>query len=421
MQTSLQGIANKAKTNTKHKFGNLYSLLNEENLSWCFNQLNKNASPGIDKISYAAYKKDLNTNILQIVDSLKSKTYKAKFVRRKYIPKGSGQRPLGIPVVSDKLLQTACSKILESIFEQDFMDFSHGYRRGRGPRSTALDIRRQIQFGNYNWVIDADIKGFFDNIDHDWMLRMLGERINDKSLLGLIRKWLKADIFEEDGKIISPVTGTPQGSSISAVLANIYLHFALDLWFEKKVKPQCRGNATIIRFADDFICCFQYANDADNCLYILKSRLKKFSLELSESKTRLIRFTRFTTYKSESFIFLGFEYRWATARSGKPLVKLRTATKKYKIAIQSIKSWIKRNRSVRLSELMLTYKSKLNGHWNYYGVCGNFEMIYRFYGKANKIIFKWLNRRSQRKSLNWREFNNILVYYKVPHPRIVAR
>ena len=421
MQTSLQRIANKAKINTKHKFGNLYGLLNEENLLWCFRQMNRKASPGVDKIDYYAYGKDLNNNLSKLVDNLKSKTYKAKLVRRKYIPKGKGKRPLGIPSLADKLLQTACSKILESIFEQDFMNFSHGYRSGRGPRNTALDIRRQIQCGRYRWVIDADIKGFFDNIDHDWMIRMLEERVEDKSFLKLIRKWLKAGILEEDGKIISPVTGTPQGGSISAVLANIYLHFALDLWFEKKVKPQCRGDVTIIRFADDFICCFQYSDDANRCLKALSPRLFKFNLELSETKTQLICFTRFKTCNNKSFIFLGFEFKWETARSGKPVVRLKTAKKKYKVAIQSVKSWIKSNRSIRIKELMKTYKSKLQGHWNYYGVCGNFEMLQKFYWNSNRIIFKWLNRRSQRKSYNWNGFSNLLVYYRIPRPKIVAR
>jgi RNA-directed DNA polymerase len=253
------------------------------------------------------------------------------------------------------------------------------------------------------------------------MIRMLEERINDKSFLNLIRKWLKAGILEEDGKIISPVTGTPQGGSISAVLANIYLHFALDLWFEKKVKPQCRGDVTIIRFADDFICCFQYADDAENCLKSLKPRLQKFNLELSETKTRLIRFTRFITCNSELFVFLGFEFRWGIARSGKPVVRLKTAQKKYKLAIQSIKSWIKGGRSVRIKELMATYKLKLQGHWNYYGVCGNFDMLWKYFWNANKIIFKWLNRRSQRKSFNWNGFNSMLAFYRIPRPKIVAR
>ncbi len=421
MQTSLQGIANKAKKNRKYKFGNLYSLLNEENLYWCFSQMNKKASPGVDRIDYYTYENNLTDNINKLVDNLKSKRYKAKLVRRKYIPKGnSKRRPLGIPSISDKLLQTACSKILESIYEQDFMKFSHGYRRGHGPRNAALNIRRQIQFGNYRWILDADIKGFFDNINHDWMIRMLEERINDRSFLNLIKKWLKAGILEEDGKVINPVTGTPQGGSVSAVLANIYLHYVLDLWFEKKVNPKCKGAVTILRFADDFICCFQFYDEAKKCLENLKTRLWKFNLKLAEDKTRLIRFTRFITTNSESFIFLGFEYRWQTARSGKPVVRLKTSKKKYKLAVQSVKSWIKTNRSSRIKELMKTYKSKLHGHWNYYGVCGNFDMLRRFYWVANRIIFKWINRRSQRKSYNWNGFMEMINFYKIPKPKIIA-
>ena len=420
MQTSLQRIANKAKRKRKYKFGNLYSLLNEENLTWCFRQMNKKASPGVDKIDYHTYGEKLADNVTELVDTLKNKTYKAKLVRRKYIPKGNSKRPLGIPSVSDKLLQTACSKILESIYEQDFMKFSHGYRRGHGPRNAALDIRRQIQFGNYRWVIDADIKGFFDNIDHDWMIRMLKERIADRSFLTLIKKWLKAGILEEDGKVINPVTGTPQGGSVSAVLANIYLHYALDLWFEKRVKPNCKGAVTILRFADDFICCFQFYDEAKRCLENLKPRLLKFNLTFSEKKTRLIRFTRFITVNSEAFVFLGFEYRWQTARSGKPLVRLKTSKKKYKLAVQAVKSWIRTNRSSRIKDLMKTYKAKLQGHWNYYGVCGNFNMLRRFYWVANRLIFKWINRRSQRKSYNWDGYMEMISFYKIPTPKIIA-
>jgi RNA-directed DNA polymerase len=201
MQTSLQRIANKAKSDAKHKFGNLYSLLNEENLLWCFKKrLNKKASPGVDKTDWKDYRKNLVENIKRLSESLKDKVYRAKLILRKYIPKMGGQRPLGIPVVADKLLQTCASLILEAIYEQDFRDFSNGYRRGRGPRDTALKLREIIRLGSFRWVVDADIKGFFDNIDHDWMIRMLEERISDKAFLNLIRKWLKAGILEEDGK-----------------------------------------------------------------------------------------------------------------------------------------------------------------------------------------------------------------------------
>ena len=236
MQTSLREIANKAKLDANHKFGNLYGMLNEENLHWCFSQLNKKASPGVDDTDWYEYAEDIYSNIKELTTVLKEKRYKAKLVRRKYIPKIGGKRPLGIPVVADKLLQTAGAKILEAIYEQDFKEYSHGYRRGRGPQDAALSLRKRIQFGRFRWVVDADIEGFFGNIDHEWMIRMLEQRISDRAFLNLIRKWLKAGILEEDGVIIYPVTGTPQGGAISAILANIYLHYALDVWYDKVIK-----------------------------------------------------------------------------------------------------------------------------------------------------------------------------------------
>ena len=338
------------------------------------------------------------------------------------IPKADGkQRPLGIPVIGDKLVQTAAAKILSAIYEQDFLLSSHGYRRGKGPQKAALKLGEQIHRGPYGWVFDADIQGFFDNIDHDWMLRMLEHRIEDKSFLGLIRKWLKAGILEEDGKVIYPVTGTPQGGVISAVLANIYLHYALDLWFEKAVKPHLKGKAFLMRYADDFVCCFQYYDDLRKFSSVISRRLGKFNLKLSGTKTQVIRFTRFETKKSKSFTFLGFEYRWDRSRKGKPIVRLRTAKKKFKLALQVMKLWI-RTASKRLgtSAFMRQLKPRLQGHFNYYGVCGNIGRLNAFYRQTIRMVYKWLNRRSQRKSCNWRGFDEMLKYYDIPQPRIIG-
>ncbi|MFQ5484990.1 MAG: reverse transcriptase domain-containing protein, partial [Desulfobacterales bacterium] len=253
MQTSLRGIAKRAKKSPEHRFGNLFSLLNEENLRWCFPQLNRKAASGVDEVDYKTFEANLDENIAQIVKDLKDGRYKAKLIRRRYIPKTGGRRPLGIPVVGDKVLQTAAAQILIAIFEQDFLTCSHGYRRGKGPQQAALELRERIHRGKFGWIVDADIKGFFDHIDHEWMMKMLQQRIDDKQFLRLIRKWLKAGILEEDGQVIYPVTGTPQGGTVSAVLANIYLHFVLDLWFEKTIKPGCRGDVMLMRFADDFV------------------------------------------------------------------------------------------------------------------------------------------------------------------------
>ena len=421
MQTSLRGIAEKAAQDTKYRFRNLSNLLTEENLRWCFPQLNRRAAPGVDEVDYRAFESDLGENVAAIVKDLKEGKYKAKLVRRRYIPKAGGRRPLGIPVVGDKVVQTAAALILSAIYEQDFLAFSHGYRRGKGPQRAALELSNQIHRGKYGWIVEADIKGFFDHIDHEWMIKMLEQRINDQRFLRLIKKWLKAGILEEDGKVILPVTGIPQGGVVSAVLANIYLHYALDLWFEKIVKAQSRGNAIIMRFADDFVCCFQYLEDAERFYRALGAQLEKFKLELSAEKTQIVKFTRFETENSKSFTFLGFEFRWGKSRTGKPLVKMETAKKKFRAALKSISSWIKKERcKLGTTAIFTKLKQKLQGHYNYYGVSGNMEMLEKFHWETCRIMFKWLNRRSQRKSCNWGGFKEMLKYFKVPGPRIIG-
>lgn len=422
MQTSLHGIAKRAKAFPEHRFGNLYSLLNENNLRWCFSQLNKHSAPGVDAVDYGTFEANLEGNIRGMVEDLKGNRYKAKLVRRRNIPKGNGKlRPLGIPAIGDKVLQKAAALVLSAIFEEDFLPCSHGYRRGRGPQRAALELSRNLHRGRYRWIVDADIKGFFDSIDHEWMMRMLEQRIDDKRFLGLIRKWLKAGILEEDGQVNYPVTGTPQGGIVSAVLANIYLHYALDLWFERVVKPRCRGDVLLTRFADDFVCAFQYRDDMERFYDVLGKRLGKFKLELSVEKTRAICFTRFETRKSETFTFLGFEYRWGLSRTGKPLVKMRTSKKKYRQSLSNISKWIRAERNqLGTPAIMQKLREKLQGYWNYYGVSGNGRMLRLYYYQVCRIVFKWLNRRSQRKSCNWSGFNEMLKYFKIPLPRIVG-
>jgi group II intron reverse transcriptase/maturase len=422
MQTSLRGIAKRAKEEPKHRFGSLYSLLNEENLTECFPQLNRKAAPGVDAVDWTAFEADLQENVSQLATDLKEKRYKAKLVRRRNIPKPGGkQRPLGIPVIGDKLVQTAVAQILSAIYEQDFLPCSHGYRLGKGPQRAALELSQRLHRGRYRWIVDADIKGFFDHIDHEWLLKMLEQRIDDRALLGLIRKWLKAGILEEDGRVIYPITGTPQGGVVSAVLANIYLHYALDLWFEKVVKPRCNGDVMLMRFADDFVCCFQYREDERRFSKVLGKRLGKFELELSAEKTKVIGFTRFETENNQSFTFLGFEFRWGLSRAGKPLMTMRTAKSKFRAALAAIEDWIKKDRSkLGTAALLVKLKQKLQGHFNYYGVSGNCEMLCKFRWHTCQIVFKWLNRRTQKKSCNWVGFREMLSYFKIPSPRIIG-
>ena len=396
-------------------------MLNKEFLLDSWRYLNKNAACGIDKISADEYGKNLEANIENLVERLKNKRYRAKLVRRQYIPKGKGDkyRPLGIPAIEDKLLQCAVSRILQAIFEPNFLDCSYGYRPGRSAKDAVAKLTYELQFGWYGYVVEADIKGFFDNIDHDWLLKMLEERVNDKAFVWLIRKWLKAGILDTDGKVIHPESGTPQGGIVSPVLANIYLHYVLDLWFEHVVKAKCKGAVYLCRYADDFVCLFQYKAEAQAFYTQLPERLAKFKLSLSAAKTRIIRFSKWRMKENSRFDFLGFEFRWGIDRKGKANVKRRTSRKKLKQSIINFTLWCKENRNLRISELFTILKAKLRGYYNYYGVIGNYWSLMEFRKQALKILFKWLNRRSQRLSYNWRGFSELLKHFDMPQPRIV--
>lgn len=422
MQTSLQGIARKASKLPHHRFQDLSGLLSEANLQWCWTLLNKKAAPGIDEEDYYSYQENLLGNIESLVKRLKKGTYKAKLVRRKWIPKGRDKlRPLGIPSIEDKLLQMAVKQILQAIYEVDFLDCSFGYRPKLGPLDAVRELTRSLQFGKVGYVVEADIKGFFDNIDHQWMIKMLEERIDDRRFLRLIGKWLKAGILEEDGKITCPTTGTPQGGIVSPVLANVYLHYTLDLWFEKRIKRHCDGEAKLIRYCDDFVCLFQYKRDAEDFYKSLNRRLSKFHLEVAPEKTNIIQFTRFSKDDNETFDFLSFEYRWGTSRKGKRIVKRRTSRKKLRASVAKFKEWVKDNRSMRLKSLIKALNSKYRGYWNYYGVIGNYASLYYFYSQSKKILFKWLNRRSQRISYNWNSFVQMLDTVGIETPRITEK
>lgn len=422
MQTSLRGISNRAAKDKEHRFGNLYGLLDENFLKRCFWQLKRDAAPGVDRVDFYEYRENLDENIADLVRRLKQKSYRAKLVRRQYIPKISGKlRPLGIPATDDKVLQFAVAKILEAIFEEDFLDVSYGYRPGTGSQDAVRDLTHKLQFGRFSHIVEADIKSYFDKIDHSWMIRMLEERINDRAFLRLIQKWLKAGILDTSGKVIHPVTGTPQGGIVSPILANVYLHYALDLWFEKRIKQMCNGDALIIRYADDFVCTFQYKQDAQLFYHQLNERLGKFGLEVSPEKTRILLFSRSKLKQSKTFDFLGFEFRRAISRKSKPIIRRRTSRKKLRASIAAFTEWIKTNRNKKISKLMATLGAKYRGYWNYYGVIGNYDSLQTFYYRTVRILFKWLNRRSQRLSYNWAGFKDLLKQFLIPTPKITEK
>ena len=422
MQTSLQGIANKARKERAHRYRNLSALLTESYFHYCWRYVRKDAATGVDRVTAQEYGKNFNTNIANLVERLQNGSYRAKLVLRKWIPKGKDKhRPLGLPALEDKLLQLAVAFILRAIFEEDFLDCSHGYRPGRGARQAALELKEAFQFGRYRYVVDADITGFFDNINHEWMICMLEQRISDKRFLRLIKKWLKAGILERDGKVMHPVTGTPQGGIVSPVLANVYLHYALDLWFEKVVKKQSRGMAHLCRYADDFVAAFEYKEDADRFYRQLSERLGKFDLSLSAEKTKVLKFSRFDDSDGSSFDFLGFEYRWGESRKGKRIVKLSTSRKKFSQALANFTEWCRTYRSTPLRRLLQTLNRKLRGYYNYYGVIGNYLSLHQFFRQTMRILKKWLNRRSQKRSFNSKRYWAMLKRHQIERPQITQR
>ena len=418
--TSLRGIANKARVDKHHRFRDLYRCLDAELLLTCWHDLNKDAASGVDNVTAEAYAENLHANIEALAQRLKAKRYRAKLVRRCYIPKENGkERPLGIPALEDKLVQLACAKLFTAIYEQDFLECSSGYRPGRGALDAVRDLTFDLQYGRYGYVVEVDVKGFFDHLDHSWLLDMLRVRIDDRAFLKLIQKWLKAGVLETDGHVIHPETGTPQGGTVSPVLANAYVHYALDLWFTKVVKAHCRGEALLCRYADDWVCAFRYQDDAEKFYRVLPKRLEKFNLQVAPEKTRLLRFSRFHPSMKRRFTFLGFEFFWMPDRQGVPRVKRRTARKKLQAACRRLKEWIKQHRHLPGRDFFRRLNARLRGHYNYYGVRGNTRSLYRFFNWAIDCAFKWLNRRGgKRKSFTWEQFTQVLDRVRIARPRI---
>lgn len=415
--TFLRALSTKAATAPGHRFQNLYRQIDATLLRQAWRTLNKKGAPGVDQVGIAAYGEHLDENIEKLVERLRRNEYRSRLIRRKYIPKGNGkERPLGIPVVEDRLLQAAARLLLEAIYEQDFLSCSYGYRPGTGAQTAVKELTRELQFGRYGWIVEADIQGFFDNIDHDWLLRMLERRVDDGPFLGLIDRWLKAGILERDGSILHPHSGTPQGGVISPLLANLYLHFVLDLWFEKRVQPNVPGQAHLVRFADDFVCAFQHKEEAERFYQALPGRLAKFGLQVAQDKTCIHRFSRFHPTRQRRFSFLGFEFYWEADSQGTPRVWRRTARKKLRAGIQACKEWLKSHRHIPLPQLLASLSRKVRGHYNYFRAIGNLASLWTFYQGVVKLLHKWLNRRSQRRSLTWDKLTGLLSRIRFPTP-----
>lgn len=427
--TKLHRIACKARNEPEFKFTSLFHLMDAELLRGCFAQLRGDAAAGIDGKTKADYAENLEANLTALVGHLHRMGYRPQAVRRVYIPKpGSDKvRPLGIPALEDKLVQAGMTRILEQIYEQEFIEDSYGFRPKRGCHDALRALSETVESGRIEWIVEADIKGFFDNVDHDWLMRFLERRIGDKRMLRMVKRFLKAGVMEE-GKLYVSEEGVPQGGSISPILSNIYLHYALDSWFEKGFRRVCGGAARLIRYADDFVACFATRADAERFNRELVTRLAKFGLEVEPTKTKVLAFgpdaaTRARQEgkkKPETFDFLGFTHYCSRTRNGRRFrMKRETARKKFRVKLAAMKEWLKENRAkMTTRELWQKVCEKLRGHYGYFGVTDNSSGIGRFYNEVEKLLYKWLNRRSQRKAMTWEKFRLMNKRFPLPRPRI---
>lgn len=424
-KTKLQLITQLAKENPNLKFTSLAHLLGEDFLKESYWELKRNKAPGIDGRTVEEYGSGLEDNIRDLVERLKAKRYEPQPAKRVYIEKDNGsKRPLGMLVVEDKVVQMGIKKILEVIYEEDFMDVSYGFRPKRNCHGAIEVIDKAIMTKPTNWVVDMDIEKCFDTIDHTKLMECLQIRIKDTSLLRIINLFLKAGIMEE-GEYIETEEGTPQGGILSPLLANIYLHYLLDKWFEKKVKKEKKGYAQMVRYADDFLVCFEKEKDARTFVEELRERLSKGNLKIAEAKARIIEFGRKAWEKAkaegkrvETFDFLGFTHYCDKTLKGKFKLGRKTAKKKLKQKIKKMKEWLRKHRNaIKEKYILRIIKAKLIGHYRYYGISGNSQGITEYYSLIRKLLYKWLNRRSQRKSYTWERFDHITKSH-LPKPKI---
>ena len=426
MRTKLELLTLRAESRPGEKFISLAHLLNGGFLAECFWELKRNKAPGIDKLTEKEYSRNLTQRVRKLTEKLKARCYIPKPVRKVYISKGNGgRRPLGIPTVEDKIVQMAVKKILEAIWEPEFFSFSYGYRPDKSAHHAINRLDKIIMTEPVNWIVDADIEKFFDTVDHQKLMDFLRIRIKDREFLRIVGRLLKAGVVEE-GKYLDTERGTPQGAVLSPLLANIYLHHVLDLWFEEEVKRNLKGRAYLLRFADDVIALFQYEHDAREFFKRLKERLAGFGLSISEEKSKIIPFGR-KPWKQlckeggrlPTFEFLGFTHFCDKTRRGKFKLGRKTAKKRFSRAVKEMNIYLKSVRNLKeLRDIWNELKVKLEGHFRYYGVSGNMVAINRFYLKTTHLAHKWINRRSQKKSYNWEQFKSLLLWNPLPKPRI---
>jgi group II intron reverse transcriptase/maturase len=402
-------------------------LYREQGLADSYQRLASNKAPGVDGIRKKDYANGLKERIADLSERVRRLGYRPKPSRRVYIPKANGgKRPLGIPSFEDRIIQDRLSQILQAIWEPEFRDCSYGFRPQRNAHDALRRVAEVITNGQTQWVVEADIKGFFDHVDHQHLMRFLQHRIGDSQLLRIVQRFLRAGI-QEDGAVTAGEEGTPQGGLVSPVLANIYLHYVLDWWFEGRYAKRCHGKAYLIRYADDFVACFQYERDAQQFMKALQERLGQFSLEVEPNKTKLLRFGSgaLRQWKSkkgqrpETFNFLGFTHYVTSSRKGRFIVGRTTQRQRMRKKLKALGEKLRELRCQGGAAMTAYTRHHLLGHIRYYGVSGNSRGLRLYCQWAGEYLFKWLNRRSQRRSLRWEEHARLLRDGLLPQPRII--
>ena len=416
---------------TQAKVMNLASAINKPVLAAIHKGMDGKKAVGVDGVNKREYQERLDENLEQLLSRMKNGSYKPNPSRRTYIdkPGSTNKRPLGISCYEDKLVEKAVAHLLEIVYEPRFLNCSFGFRPKKNCHQAIREVIEMVQYRKTNYIVEADIRSFFDTLNHEWLLKFLEHDIADRKFIDIIRKLLKAGILE-DGKFTVREEGSPQGGGASAALANIYLHYVLDMWFEKAFRKQCRGEAYLIRYADDFVCCFQNKDDAERFYAALKVRMAKFNLELADEKTRILEFGRFAAEnrkvrgegKPETFSFLGFTFYCSTdGRKQFFRVKVKTDRKKVISKLKKLNVWLKEHRHYRLKDMIERINQSLRGHYQYYGVTDNTKSLERFLSLVQGLLFKWLNRRSQRRSYTWEAFNSrVLEIFPLLRPKITV-
>jgi group II intron reverse transcriptase/maturase len=425
MSPELQRVAERARREPEGKFHSLAHLIDEKALTRAYQRLKKDAAVGVDGVTKEKYGEDLERNLRDLHARLKAMTYRHQPIRRVHVPKGNGKtRPIGISATEDKVVQGALSEVLGAVYEQVFSDCSYGFRPGRSAHDAMRALDKATKGGQVSCILEADIGSFFDSLDRKQLREMIQARVPDGSLWRLIGKCLHAGVLDGE-EFSSPEVGTAQGSVLSPMLGNIYLHHVLDVWFAREVRPRLKGEATLVRYADDFVIAFQYREDAERVYDVLGKRMQRFGLTLHPEKTRLIPFDRppqGTSGKGPAtFDFLGFTWYWRRSRKGWWTVAYKTRTARLTRAITAVADFCRSQRHEPVKTQHEGLCRRLLGHFNYFGVNGNARSLHELYEQVRRRWYKWLRRRSQRTRLNWERYHDMLRDYPLPAPRVAVR